>query len=788
MIPFITILPNMGLSILRTSHTVTLREPKISYNPTPMSVIPEGTIIDGIRIGVVLGEGGMGVVYKGFQTTIGDRPIAIKFLKQDAFPDIETLKQATDRMRDEAIAASTVKSRHLVEVYQAGHSDQYGFYISFEYLEGETLFERIQKKGVLSEREIIQKIAKPMLLALVALHDKEILHRDIKPANIQADNKNNYRLSDLGLAHFGDRNAKTATGTFIGTPGYLAPERLSGKETKESDVYSAAMTLVFAAIGRLPFTSQGYNIFQEQVNTPITPIKLTTLGVPAGLAQKLAPALGPVPESRPTAKELLDSLEQIRPSKALKQPNLRQPKQTSAETRIAEQPKPTPNPQSPKSNLKLAVGLVGLIIIAVIGLVFLKPAPKKLSEFELKFKNNWPPKPEMIDLFYKHVEKTLAQQNPKEKLREIDKIRKATSGTPYKDLLEAEFYFSKNNIEKYFDSLKTVITAFPRVSHPLINRLAEKLETTNPYTETKISIEELALLYEIFAFLPEKTYYSQECFFCRLWAIHGIGAVICHSGHKELASSIAPAIALASKAFPNKLKFAYASYCSLTDEEHIQLFNENREKLRELCSKQIDALFQLQVAEQKQTKHNLRIGKDSDINYSEYFNISAGLLVRLLTISSLDSALTSNLGNLIYCNFETMQYYQRIRSSLKKLREQSYQAITTLQLFTNICCFKCLSWQNDAVPLTVKHVIYQHQYWLDMINKKRLKPADISEKLWCLMENSSPNQNLRLFLKAQRLSFHQPHRGTRSYIRIKKQLTNTQGLMNPYLVEAIKKL
>ena len=203
----------------------------------------------------------MGVVYKGVQTTIGDRPIAIKFLKQDAFPDIETLKQATDRMRDEAIAASTVKSRHLVEVYQAGHSDQYGFYIAFEYLEGETLFERIQKKGVLSEREIIQKIAKPMLLALVALHDKEILHRDIKPANIQADNKNNYRLSDLGLAHFSDRNAKTATGTFIGTPGYLAPERLSGNETKESDVYSAAMTLVFAAIGRLPFTSQGYNIF-----------------------------------------------------------------------------------------------------------------------------------------------------------------------------------------------------------------------------------------------------------------------------------------------------------------------------------------------------------------------------------------------------------------------------------------------------------------------------------------------------------------------------------------------
>lgn len=206
-----------------------------------------------------LGRGGMGVVYKARQKSLG-RTVALKMILQG------DLASSVDRarFRSEAEAAATLQHPHIVPVYEVGEQDGRPFF-SMKFIEGTTLAKRLID-GPLPPREaatLLLSIAK----AIAEAHDRGLLHRDLKPSNILIDDEGRPFVTDFGLAKRWtvDDNTQidqyaaaslTQSGAILGTPGYMAPEQAAGKRGNVSpltDVYSLGALLYAMLTGRAPF-------------------------------------------------------------------------------------------------------------------------------------------------------------------------------------------------------------------------------------------------------------------------------------------------------------------------------------------------------------------------------------------------------------------------------------------------------------------------------------------------------------------------------------------------------
>ncbi len=194
-----------------------------------------------------LGEGSMGIVYKGYDPDI-ERTVAIKTIKTDT-----TDEQASDflaRFKREAQSVAKCTHQNIVQILEYGTQDGTPFMV-MEYIEGWSLQEFLKQKTYLPLKNCLV-IASKLLQAMQYAHKENIVHRDIKPANIMITKKGEVKLTDFGIARQVTKSDLTQVGLQVGTPAYMAPEQLVGdKADARSDIYALSIVL-FSLLTKIP--------------------------------------------------------------------------------------------------------------------------------------------------------------------------------------------------------------------------------------------------------------------------------------------------------------------------------------------------------------------------------------------------------------------------------------------------------------------------------------------------------------------------------------------------------
>ncbi|MEO3814563.1 serine/threonine-protein kinase [Sphaerisporangium sp. B11E5] len=246
-----------------------------------------------------LGRGGMGEVYLAVSRR-GEK-VAVKLLRESIGDDPE----ARLRLEREVKALRRVESPYVARVLDAELSGERP-YLVMEYVEGETLLDAVRRGGPLASGHLIE-LAQGLATAIAIIHAAGVVHRDVKPANVVLG-PDGPVLIDFGIAQVADATRLTMTGTFLGTPGYSAPEVFAEEEVAEpSDVHSWAATVAFAATGRPTF---GRGTAEAQMYAVLNG-RADLAGVPGALLPLVRAALHRDPDKRPTAALLSDRLSRL---------------------------------------------------------------------------------------------------------------------------------------------------------------------------------------------------------------------------------------------------------------------------------------------------------------------------------------------------------------------------------------------------------------------------------------------------------------------------------------------
>ncbi|MEO0326207.1 MAG: protein kinase, partial [Myxococcota bacterium] len=263
--------------------------------------------IGAFQVEGVVGRGGMGIVLRAASPD-GD-PVAIKLLHEDlATGDPGILR------RFEREAAIRLEHPNVVRVVDAGRSEAGRRYIVFELLEGEPLDVRLAREKTLSPRalhDLLLQIAK----GLEAAHAEGIVHRDLKPGNVFWCRDGTVKVLDFGVARLKQRSNLTMTGTILGTPAYLSPEQIKGRDDVDgrADLWSVGVIGYEALTGRLPFQQDAtYAMLMSILLEEATPLDRVAPGAPPELASIVERCLQKDPYARfADARALRAALEQV---------------------------------------------------------------------------------------------------------------------------------------------------------------------------------------------------------------------------------------------------------------------------------------------------------------------------------------------------------------------------------------------------------------------------------------------------------------------------------------------
>ena len=217
----------------------------------------------------VLGEGAMGVVYRGFDPDIR-RVVALKTIRRQLGEGGQTAAQSAARFRNEAQAAGRLLHPGIVGVYDFGDDGRVA-YIAMEFVEGHTLSQYLSQRVRFTEADVAS-LAVQLVDALGHAHEHGVWHRDVKPSNVIMTKSGRIKIADFGIART-DNTGMTMANSVLGTPMYMAPEQFMGRPIDHRvDLYGAGVVLYQLLAGRPPFVGPPEALMYKVVNeTPLPP-------------------------------------------------------------------------------------------------------------------------------------------------------------------------------------------------------------------------------------------------------------------------------------------------------------------------------------------------------------------------------------------------------------------------------------------------------------------------------------------------------------------------------------
>src|SRR4051794_27931653 len=222
-----------------------------------------GSEIGTFRIDALLGQGGMGVVYRAWDPRL-ERPVALKLLS----PELSGDRRFRARFERESRLAASIDHGGIIPVYEAGEVDGQ-LYIAMRFVDGSDLAALLQAEGPLAPARVLELVGQ-LASALDAAHERGLIHRDVKPSNALVAREGHVYLADFGLTKTSGPDAVTASGQVMGTVAYMAPEVIRGEEpTPASDLYALGCVLFECLTGDVPF--QGPNaasVIYEHLELP----------------------------------------------------------------------------------------------------------------------------------------------------------------------------------------------------------------------------------------------------------------------------------------------------------------------------------------------------------------------------------------------------------------------------------------------------------------------------------------------------------------------------------------
>ncbi len=266
--------------------------------------------IPGYRIIRKLGAGAMATVYLASQLSL-DRMVAIKVLPRKYSDNADFIA----RFQKEGRAAAKLNDPNIVAAYDVGNSGEHHYFV-MEYVDGETVHDRIAANKRFDEREAIS-VARQVASALRHAHERGFIHRDIKPKNIMMTRDGVVKLADLGLARaLSDKEAAEAeAGRAFGTPFYISPEQIRGKVDigPQADIYGLGATLYHMITGSVPFTGKNPSeVMHRHLKDPLVAPDEINPSISSGLAQVVEMMMAKDPSDRyRNAAELIEDLDLV---------------------------------------------------------------------------------------------------------------------------------------------------------------------------------------------------------------------------------------------------------------------------------------------------------------------------------------------------------------------------------------------------------------------------------------------------------------------------------------------